>query len=140
MTATKTNEVQTNEAQLVGLVRNALLVAGQEMGAEGDHWPVINSTIDSLVKDWEAVEIERNVQAELKINFLNTIRELKSIQKDSPNHFKPRIQKAIDQLQEIYDAAFAEVDESKRIIDPANIPAYITRAEAIIKTLEDEDA
>ena len=38
---------------MVSLVRNALLVAGHEMGANGDHWPVIKSTIHSIMKDWE---------------------------------------------------------------------------------------
>ncbi len=56
----------TTETQMVGLVRNALLVAGQEMGADGDHWPVINSTIHSIAKDWENLQIERNVHTELK--------------------------------------------------------------------------
>ena len=31
--------------QAVNLVRNSLLVAGQEMGHDGDHWPVIKSTV-----------------------------------------------------------------------------------------------
>jgi hypothetical protein len=100
---------------------------------------VINSTIDSLMKDWESVEIEHNVQAELKANFLYTIEELKSIHKDSPDSFKPRIQTAIDQLQEIYDAAFAEADDSKTSIKPKDFPPYIARAEAILKTLEDDN-
>ena len=54
------------EEQMVHLVRNALLVAGHEMGKDGDHWPVVKSTIHSLMKDWEDLKVERNVHAELK--------------------------------------------------------------------------
>jgi len=56
MTSPVTTTKPMPEEQMVHLMRNALLVAGHEMGADGDHWPVVKATIHSLMKDWEDFE------------------------------------------------------------------------------------
>ena len=61
------------EEKMVTLVRNALLAAGHEMGKNGDHWPVIKSTIEKVMKDWENLKIERDITAELKEKFGDTV-------------------------------------------------------------------
>jgi hypothetical protein len=130
---------ETNEAQLVGLVRNALLVAGQEMGEEGDHWPVINSTIQSIMKDWEEVQIERNVFDEVKNQFRITLKELETLCQECPEEVRPQIRAIIIKLFEIYNACFTPV-ETNLYADEDTLPVHIKRAKAIIKTLEDDDA
>jgi hypothetical protein len=128
----------STEEQLVGLVRNALLVAGQEMGAEGDHWPVINSTIASITQDWEQVQIERNVFEEVRNQFHLTLKELEDLYKECPKDVQPKIKLVITRLHEIYSACFASVDTKLPVAKDA-MPIYLQRAKAIIKTLEDDN-
>ena len=130
----------STEEQMVGLVRNALLVAGHEMGDEGDHWPVINSTIASIMKDLEALQTELNVSAEIKIHFGEIIRKLEEGLHLCEAELRPEAEKLVKNLREIYEARFAPMDMTT-IEVPADmeIPVHIKRAEAIIKTLEDEN-
>ena len=129
-----------NEGRNINLVRNALLVAGHEMGEDGDHWPVIKSSIHQMMRDWEELQIERNVQAQLKINIEDTIKELRSIHQDSPDSFKPEIESAIKELTELHDAAFGAVNENDVTINAEDMPNYMPRIEAIVATLEDDHA
>jgi hypothetical protein len=130
---------ETTEAQMVGLVRNALLVAGHEMGDEGDHWPVINSTIHSIMKDWEQIQVERNVFTEIKKHFQTMMRELEVLCNESPDEVKPKIRAAIVKLLEIYKASFSPVSFDHMTANENDLPLHLKRADAIIKTLEDNN-
>ncbi len=135
-TSQKTKEL--NEGQMVNLVRNALLVAGHEMGDDGDHWPVIKSTIHQIMQDWETVKTERAVDAELKIQLYT---QLEIMENELPNctpAARAEVAPQLKELREIYDAYFSELDE-KSVLIPTEMPNHIKRAEAIISTLEAED-
>ncbi len=127
------------EDQMVGLVRNALLVAGQEMGANGDHWPVINSTIHSIMRDAEAVKVERDVFAEVRKNYQVMLKEMEDLYAESSADAKPHVRAAIKAFQDIYDASFSPVDKSKVDMKLQDFPLHVQRAETIVKTLEDSD-
>lgn len=128
---------ELSEARMVHLVRNALLVAGKEMGDDGDHWPVIKATIRSIMKDWEEAKIERNVSAELKKYYVETIAVLKTMHDQSPLEMKPSIDKALKELDDLYTANFTEVSPAQ--IFANDIPVHLKRAKAIIDTLGGED-
>ena len=132
-----TTMMRITEDQLVGLVRNALLVAGTEMGEAGDHWPVIKSTIYSIMKDWEDLKIERNVKAEMRTHIYADLDELdrllRTCSEEAQAHSAPKLKK----VREIYDAYFDDVDPANVSIDENDIPVHVKRAQAIIQTLED---
>jgi len=123
------------EAQMVGLVRNALLVAGYEMGQTGDHWPVIADTIHSIAKDWEEWKLEKEVDAEMKIHLYE---QLGNMEKELPNcdaTAQAELAPKLKELREVYDSYFSDIDETAEYINEFDIPAYAKRAEAIIATL-----
>ena len=125
------------DAQMVNLVRNALLVAGEELGENGDHWPVIKSTIHSIMKDWEDVQIERNVQAEMKKHLYAQLAEMERLLPTCPPDVQTDAAPKIKELREIYDAYFTPVAQDN--YDESEIPAHIKRARAIIHTMEVDD-
>lgn len=129
------------EEQMVGMVRNALLVAGYEMGQTGDHWPVINATIYSLARDWEESRIQKNVDAEMKIHIYEQLGLLEKSMGDYPAESRSRMVSKIKELRDIYDAYFSALDE--KVVAPLRedeIPFHIVRAKEIISTLGGEDA
>ncbi len=128
---------QVSEEQMVHLVRNSLLVAGHEMGAEGDHWPVIKSTIHSVMKDWEDLKIERAVHEELKIQLTALLAEMDRHLMTCPDAIKPAVAEKLKELHELHDAYFASVDESDLRLSDEQMPMHVKRAEILIDTLED---
>ncbi|MFY9287703.1 MAG: hypothetical protein WAO98_04295 [Alphaproteobacteria bacterium] len=124
-----------SEQQAVNVVRNALLVAGTEMG-EGDHWPVINATVHSIAKDYENLKIERAVDAEMKTHLYS---QLQIMERELPNcTLEARIEVAakLMELREIYDAYFSSLEESAVVVSENDVPVHVQRAKTIISTLE----
>lgn len=130
---------QMSEEQAVNLVRNSLMVAGYEMGEPGDHWPVIKSTVDSIMKDWENIKTERKESAELQKNYLELIDKMEKNIDLCPPDTRPEVEGMIKELREVYEARFGPMDMTMFVVCDADIPIHIKRAEAILKTLEDED-
>ena len=136
MTTTKQH---ISEAEAVMLVRNALLVAGQEMG-EGDQWPVIKSTINDIMQDYENLQIERNVNSEMKKHLYEQLEEMERILPTCPKDEQAEVAPLLTELREIYDAHFSEIDESKIVAEEENIPEHAKRASLIMSQLmEAED-
>jgi hypothetical protein len=127
------------EEQAVNLVRNALLVAGQEMGAEGDHWPVIKSTVHGIMKDFENLKVERNVFAEYKKHYEDMIRQMQTLCSNSPEDIKPVIRESIFELIEIYNATFSPINDEVGHVGEEARPLHLKRAELIVKSLEEEN-
>jgi len=124
---------EAQEERMVTLVRNALLVAGQEMG-DGDHMPVVKSTITKMMHDWDQLKVESAVNDELRRSMEETIAELQAIYKESGTNFKPEVQAALKEMRDVYDAAFGELG----IKGSAEAPAYMKSVRAILDTLEEE--
>ena len=127
---------QMTEAQMVGLVRNALLVAGYEMGQTGDHWPVINDTIHSIARDWEESKIQREVDAEMKIHLYqyldNMEAKLVKCTAEQRANLEPRFKK----LRDLYDAYFTPVNAYiEQPIHLEEVPPHIKRMKNILATL-----
>lgn len=133
-------EVRITEDQLVGLVRNALLVAGQEMGETGDHWPVIKATIYSIMKDWETLKTERNVHEELRIHLYAELDRLEEILATRPLESQAIDGPKLKKLREIYDAHFTPPADDETLLDDDDKPMHVKRAEAIILSLGENDA
>ena len=127
------------EEQIVSLVRNALIVAGQEMGNDGDHWPVIKSTIHNIMKDWEDLKTERNVSLEVKKHYDKMLADLEDLASQTTDKVKSDIEEAISQIRVLTDACFAKVDENNLYFGEDEIPIHAKRAQAIIKSLGGED-
>lgn len=126
------------EEQMAHLVRNALLVAGHEMGEEGDHWPVIKSTIQSIMQDFEALQTELNVHAEMKTHLYAQLEKMeKELASCSPEE-RAIAEPKLRELRAVYDAYFAEVKDMDLYLGDDK-PLHVKRAEAIIKTLEAKD-
>ncbi len=134
MTAAK----EANEERLVHLVRNALLVAGQEMG-EGDQWPVIKDTVHHIMKDWEDLKIERNVDAELKIHLYAQLKEMEAGLAECTPEVRAQIEPKVKEWREVCDAYFSDLDRNAVEYDPETAPDHIKRMHAILSTMEDND-
>ena len=131
------SEIRITEEQMVSLVRNALLIAGQEMGADGDHWPVVKSTVHSIMKDWEELKVKRNVHAEMRTQIYAQLDDMDRILLTCSAEAQEDSAPKMKEIREIYDAYFEEIDRKNLSVDPEDLPPHVKRAEAIIKTLED---
>lgn len=129
----------SKESQLVERLRNALLVAGRELGTEGDHWPAIQSTISKLARDYEDVKIERNVDDELQLHLAEQINLLEKTIVSLPEEAREAIGKDIKELREIYDAYFSPVPQNviEEVAANEEAPLHVRRAAAILSTLEE---
>lgn len=142
-THNETTTIEMSEAEMKTLVRNALMVAGQEMGETGDHWPVIKNTITDIMRDWEALEEERAFQAEVKKHLYDQLKAMEDLLATCDDETKAEVAPRLAELREIYDAhfvspAFETIDMTEE--DDSEKPIHIQRAEAILKTLEEDDA
>ncbi|MDR3450567.1 MAG: hypothetical protein P4M15_12640 [Alphaproteobacteria bacterium] len=136
MTAKPTPTEPMNEEQMVHLVRNALLVAGQEMG-NGDQWPVVKDTIYKIMKDWEDLKVERAVDVELKAHLYAQLDGMEaSLPECSPEAAAQLIPK-IKHLREVCDAYFSELNRNAVYADEDDQPEHVKRMRAIIQTLEE---
>ncbi|MDD3181835.1 MAG: hypothetical protein PHD48_03405 [Alphaproteobacteria bacterium] len=130
--------VELHETDMKNLIRNALMVAGHEMGETGDHWPVVKNTITDVMRDWEELEIERTINAELKHQMTRYLDDMQEVLKTCT----PSVQKAaipyIRELRDIYEAAFSPPDEEILDLQEDEKPMHIKRAEAIIDMLFDD--
>jgi hypothetical protein len=131
---------EISDEQMMELVRNALIIAGMEMGPNGDHWPVIKSTIKSVMKDWEDLKIERAVHAEMKHHLYEHLEKMESILPTCEPNVQADVAPKLKELREVYDAYFTDIDENALLdLDDTEVPMHVKRAEAIFDTLENED-
>lgn len=137
---TTTEKRAMTDEQMVHLVRNALFVAGKEMGDKGDHWPVINDTIQHVMQDWEKWQIENAVHEELKKHLYAHLENMERLLPTCTPEEQAFAAPKLKELREIYDAYFTDVDENVLYPEDAALPMYVKRAETIINTLEFEDA
>ena len=127
------------EGQAVNLVRNALLAAGHEMGEDGDHWPVIKATIQSIMKDYEDWQIEQNVFAEVKKHYRAMIAELENLSKNCPAESKSKVEELVANLLDLHHACFSPVDRKHLYVAREHYVPHVKRAKAIIDTLEEDN-
>ena len=127
-----------NEEQMVFLVRNALLVAGQEMG-KGDEWPVVKDTIHKLMRDWENLKIERNVDEELKKHLFEQIRKMEAELAHCSSEAREVLEPKLKEWSNICDACFSDVDLNAVEVNEEDTPAHIKRMKAILGTMEEEN-
>ncbi len=126
-----------SEEQMVHLVRNALLVAGQEMG-NGDQWPVIKDTVYRIMKDWEDLKVERNVDEELKIHLYAQLKEMEAGLSDCTPEVRAQVEPKVKEWREICDAYFSDIDNNAVVYDEENAPQHIKRMRAILNTMEED--
>ena len=130
---------QMTEAQAVDLVRNALVVAGHELGKDGDHWPVIKSTVHSIMRDYEEWEVGKNTFAEVRKHYREMITELRDLSEKCPEESKAQVNALVADLLQLYTACFTPVDRNYLQITEEEFPPHVKRAAAIIDTLEEDD-
>ena len=123
-----------SEDQMVHMVRNALLVAGQEMG-DGDQWPVIKDTVYKIMKDYEDLKIERNVDAELKKHCADAIDNIGKNLDLCPSDLRPKAEAMLGELRELHVARFEPVVPPA--LDFEKLPIHAQRMLSLVKTLED---
>jgi hypothetical protein len=126
---------QVSEEQLVHLIRNALLVAGQEMG-DGDHWPVIKDTVYKVMKDWEDLKLERNVREEMKKHIYTCLDDLDKLSLTTSAEDRANDAPILKELREIYDAYFEPIDMRQLMLAEEDVPMHVKRAEILISSLE----
>lgn len=129
---------QKTEEHMVFLVRNALLVAQQEMG-DGDQWPVVKDTIHKIMKDWEDLKVERNVDEELRIHLYAKIKEMEEALPECAPEARAILEPRLRELRETCDAYFSDLDPKAVSCDGANELPHIKRMNAILGTLEEEE-
>lgn len=144
--AIKPTSYQTTEADMKTLIRNALMVAGNEMGDAGDHWPVVKNTITDIMRDWEELEIERTVHAEIRTHLYAHLSAMEELLKTCTSDVQEYIAPRLAQLRDVYDAAFDEPEETVMDLPQASPstsktdePIHYRRAEAILDTLFDDN-
>jgi len=98
------------DEKMVYLARNALLVAGMEMGEEGDHWPVIKANIHALMHDYENLKVELAVQEQLKEHVGKLIGDYEAFLASCDDAMtRSKIEPHIKKMREIHEAMFAPV-------------------------------
>ncbi len=103
--------------QTVNMTRNALLVAGLEMGKEGDHWPVIKANIHALMRDYEKLKIEKAVQEQLKEHLDQIIGDYEALLERSDDEFRNAMAPHVRGMREVYDAMFAPTGRTETSYD-----------------------
>jgi hypothetical protein len=93
--------------KMVHLARNAMLVAGMEMGKEGDHWPVIKANIHALMHDYENLKIELAVQEQLKEHVGKIISEYENFLKTCDEATRQKVEPHVRKMRDVHDAMFA---------------------------------
>jgi hypothetical protein len=126
------------EEKMIDMACNALTIAGQEM-SEGDHWPIIRATVESIRKDFEELQTEREIFEEVRKHYEGMIRDLELMRAEAPTNLKPAFRTAIGKLRDICNATFAPVGDNDLYIDTENLPTHVKRAKVIIDTLEEND-
>lgn len=130
---------ELSEDQMMTLIRNTLIVAGKEMGEEGDHWPVIKKTVLDLMKEWDALKVERAVHEQLKEHLGCTLDEMNKALDECPAGARSEMEAGMKELREIYNAYFAPLAPEPSGAEDDEAPIHIQRAEAIIHTLEESE-
>lgn len=105
--------------KMVHLTRNALLVAGLEMGKEGDHWPVIKANIHALMRDYEELKIEQAVQDQLKEHIGQLIGEYETVLENCDAELRAKAEPHVRKLRELHDAMFAPVNPAADMTETA---------------------
>src|SRR4051812_33616860 len=102
--------VMASDASLLNMARNALLVAGHEMGSEGDHWPVIKAAVHGLARAYDAMKVEEEVANQLRTHMKNALDEYQSLVESYGDDLtviqKDELEKFIDDMRDIYSARF----------------------------------
>lgn len=129
-------EKAVNEELMLQIVRNALLVAGHEMG-EGDHTPLVNATIHNLTRDYEDYKNKRAAFDELRKYYAHVISELQRIRPECDEKMGAAIDETLPEIIEVYEASFAPVDAGNVYVDPNLVNLNAKRADRILRTLED---
>ncbi|MDD3030104.1 MAG: hypothetical protein PHS57_07485 [Alphaproteobacteria bacterium] len=125
------------EEQIVFMTRNALLAAGQEMGAD-DAWPVIDDTIVKIMKDWEDLKIERDVDAEMRIHLYEQLKVMEAGLAECAPDVREQAAPHIQALREACDAYFEEINPDAMAYDEEDAPDHIKRMKAILGTMEED--
>lgn len=94
--------------RMITLACNAMLVAGTEMGKQGDHWPVIKASIQRLKDDWEDLKTKRAVHSELKIHLADIVKEYELLASKCPKAVQEKINPLIREMREVYEAGFVD--------------------------------
>jgi len=126
----------------IHLARNALLVAGIEMGKEGDHWPVIKANIHALMRDYENLKIEMAVQEQLREHLGQKVKEFEELLERSDDAFRTAMSPHVNKMREIYDAMFSPVAAgSEHTLAEEEEGRYTSwkSSAAIIRSLKEED-
>lgn len=110
MTASTSGSNIMIDEKLVHLARNAMIVAGMEMGKEGDHWPVIKANIHAMMRDYEQLKIETAVYEELREHLGSVVKEYERILTVCRPATREKAEPLVQELREIYEAAFAPIN------------------------------
>jgi hypothetical protein len=129
-----------SDEETFSLLRNALLVAGDELGGkEGDHWPVVKQTIHELSRDVEERRLNRQADAEMKRHLYAILREaeadVKKLSKAEQDEALPKIK----ELREIFDAYFEPAEVDELVLEDIPMPQHVKTAAAILETWEEEN-
>lgn len=128
-----------SDEEMLQLVRNALIVAGNGMGATGDHWPLIKSTIRSIMKDWENLKIARAVHEEMKEHLFKQLEAMERVLPECAPDVQANVRPKLKELREVYEAYFSDIDPNMTYIDSSQLPMHVLRAEVILDRLEMEN-
>lgn len=148
MTEQETETLVMSEADIKKLMRNTLMVAGQELGADGDHWPVVKQTITDLMRDWEELDMTRAANAEMATHLYSELAKMEAAIADCSPEDRAKAEPLLAELRETYDALFSPVEEILMDLTdeeededeaPTEKPIHIRRAEAIIDAMMEED-
>ena len=106
-------------AAMLNMARNALLVAGHEMGESGDHWPVIKAAVHGLARAYEAMKIEEEVTRQLRTHMKAALDEYAQLLDEHGDELdlaqRRELETFVGNMRELYAARF----ESAAIPVPA---------------------
>lgn len=137
-----------SDASLLNMARNALLVAGHEMGSEGDHWPVIKAAVHGLARAYDAMKVEEEVANQLRTHMKAALDEYQALVESYGDDLtavqKDELEKFIDDMRDIYSARFDTpandnpIAQLLRMAHGTEGMVPFERAAMLIRTLDQE--
>ncbi|QQR69347.1 MAG: hypothetical protein IPI58_01295 [Alphaproteobacteria bacterium] len=138
---------EEEEQALVQAACNAVILAGQEMGADGDHWPLIKATLHGMIEDYRDLRIERAVSKEMEDHLGTLINDYESLLNLCPRELAEQIAPMIAQMREVYEARFVpperkimslKADQDSDLTTNADFVPWRSAQALILSLTEDE--
>jgi hypothetical protein len=130
----------TKDEQKMQEARAAIIKAGKDMGEYGDHWPLIQSVLRDISKDYDEYQAERAIFEIIVGEVRHTLADLEDMLKTANDHDKPLIKETHQKISALLQqqlADFSLLDDMD--FNDMPMPKHIAHADNILRFKGDND-